>query len=178
MLYKFKSKSGSDVIMMGPNGDEVLRLIGKQPAPKGIIEPGDMPAAMAAIEQAVLAEEAAREQAERARVLAEQEYLAQLAALQQQQQQQQAAATATADHQIEEARRAAAEIARTQQELSASTGFSAPAPASSERTFRVEITVNNRQGPGDIINELSEQDIGRLAQRILIEIAQNKGLSL
>lgn len=64
MLYKFKSKSGSDVIMMGPNGDEVLRLIGKQPAPKGIIEPGDMPAAMAAIEQAVLAEEAAREQAE------------------------------------------------------------------------------------------------------------------
>jgi hypothetical protein len=64
MLYKFKSKSGSDVIMMGPNGDEVLRLIGKQPAPQGIIEPGDMPAAMAAIEQAVLAEEAAREQAE------------------------------------------------------------------------------------------------------------------
>lgn len=64
MLYKFKSKSGSDVIMMGPNGDEVLRLIGKQPAPQGIIEPADMPAAMAAIEQAVVAEEAAREQAE------------------------------------------------------------------------------------------------------------------
>ena len=43
MLYKFKSKSGSDVIMMGPNGDEVLRLIGKQPAPQGIIEPAGGP---------------------------------------------------------------------------------------------------------------------------------------
>lgn len=62
MLYKFKSKSGSDVIMMGPNGDEVLRLIGKSPSPSGIIEPAAMPAAIAAIEQAVAADEAARAQ--------------------------------------------------------------------------------------------------------------------
>jgi hypothetical protein len=59
MIYKFKSKSAGDVIMMGPNGDEVLRLIGKEPAPKGIIEPAAMPAAIAAIEQAVAADEAA-----------------------------------------------------------------------------------------------------------------------
>ena len=64
MLYKFKSKAGSDVIMMGPNGDEVLRLIGKGPAPKGIIEPEAMPAAIAAIEHAVAADEAARAQQE------------------------------------------------------------------------------------------------------------------
>ena len=60
MLYKFKSKAGSDVIMMGPNGDEVLRLIGKSPAPQGIIEPDAMPAAIAAIERAVEADEARR----------------------------------------------------------------------------------------------------------------------
>jgi hypothetical protein len=64
MLYKFKSKAGSDVLMMGPNGDEVLRLIGKAPAPRGIVEPAAMPAAIQAIEQAVAAEESARRQAE------------------------------------------------------------------------------------------------------------------
>ncbi|HEY0855845.1 MAG TPA: DUF1840 domain-containing protein [Albitalea sp.] len=64
MIYKFKSKAAGDVIMMGPSGDHVLRIIGKAPAPKGIIEPAAMPAAIAAIEQAVLDEEAARQQAE------------------------------------------------------------------------------------------------------------------
>jgi hypothetical protein len=64
MIYKFKSKAAGDVIMMGPSGDHVLRIIGKAPAPPGIIEPAAMPAAIAAIEQAVLEEEAARKQAE------------------------------------------------------------------------------------------------------------------
>ena len=64
MIYKFKSKAAGDVIMMGPSGDHVLRIIGKQPAPKGIIEPPDMPAAIAAIERAVVDEENARKQAE------------------------------------------------------------------------------------------------------------------
>ena len=64
MIYKFKSKAAGDVIMMGPSGDQVLRTIGKEPAPKGIIEPGAMPAAMRAIEQAVAADEAARARAE------------------------------------------------------------------------------------------------------------------
>jgi hypothetical protein len=65
MIYKFKSKAAGDVIMMGPAGDDVLRLIGKAPAPQGIIEVGAMAGAMAAIEQAVAADEAARAQAER-----------------------------------------------------------------------------------------------------------------
>ena len=59
MLYKFKSKAAGDVIMLGPNGDQVLRLIGKEPAAKGIIEAADLPAAMAAIRAAVDADEGA-----------------------------------------------------------------------------------------------------------------------
>ena len=65
MIYKFKSKAAGDVIMMGPTGDDVLRLIGKSPAPKGIIEHGMMGAAITALEQAVAADEAARAQAEK-----------------------------------------------------------------------------------------------------------------
>ncbi|MCW7539857.1 DUF1840 domain-containing protein [Aquabacterium sp. A7-Y] len=64
MLYKFKSKAAGDVIMTGPAGDHIVRLIGKEPAPKGIIEPSQMPAATAALERAVLEDEAARERAE------------------------------------------------------------------------------------------------------------------
>ena len=64
MIYKFKSKAAGDVIMTGATGDHILRLLGKEPAPKGIILPADMPAAIAALEQAVHDEEAARRQAE------------------------------------------------------------------------------------------------------------------
>jgi len=64
MIYKFRSKSAGDVIMMGPSGDQVLRIIGKSPAPTGIIEPAAMPAAIAAIERAIVAEDEARKQAE------------------------------------------------------------------------------------------------------------------
>jgi len=65
MIYKFKSKASGDIIMMGPTGDALMRAIGREPAPQGIIEPAAMPAAMVAIEQAVLADEAARAEAER-----------------------------------------------------------------------------------------------------------------
>ena len=60
MIYKFKSKAAGDVIMLGPNGDQALRIIGKPPAAAGIIEVAAMPAAMAALEQAIAAEDAAR----------------------------------------------------------------------------------------------------------------------
>jgi hypothetical protein len=41
MIYKFKSKATGDVIMLGPHGDAVVApAIGREPAPKGIIEPG------------------------------------------------------------------------------------------------------------------------------------------
>lgn len=64
MIYKFKSKAAGDLIMMGPNGDALLRAIGREPAPKGIIEPAACGPAIAAIEQALLADEAARAEAE------------------------------------------------------------------------------------------------------------------
>ncbi len=65
MLYKFRSKAAGDVIMLGPNGDQLMRLLGRDPAPQGIFEPAAMPAAIQALKDAVAAEEAAREQAER-----------------------------------------------------------------------------------------------------------------
>jgi Domain of unknown function (DUF1840) len=65
MLYKFRSKAAGDVIMLGPNGDQMLRLLGREPAPKGIIEVAHMAAAIAALQAAVQADEAARAEAER-----------------------------------------------------------------------------------------------------------------
>lgn len=66
MIYKFKSKAAGDVIMTGVSGDHILRLLGKEPAPQGIILPADMPAAIAALERAVQEDEAARREAEEA----------------------------------------------------------------------------------------------------------------
>ena len=58
MLYKFKCKAAGDVIMLGPNGDQVLRIVGKEPAAQGIIEAADLRAAIAALETAVATDEA------------------------------------------------------------------------------------------------------------------------
>ena len=58
-MYKFKSKADGDLIMMAPVGDQILRLVGKTPAAQGIIECAALPAAIAALEHAVDAEERA-----------------------------------------------------------------------------------------------------------------------
>jgi hypothetical protein len=63
MIYKFKSKATADLIMLGPNGDQLLRLIGREPAAKGIIEPQAMFAAIADLQQAVASEETRRDEA-------------------------------------------------------------------------------------------------------------------
>ncbi len=55
MLYKFKSKVTSDVIMLEPNGQEILQIIGKfspENPHKGIIEPQDMRLAIQRLEAA------------------------------------------------------------------------------------------------------------------------------
>lgn len=57
MIYKFKSPASGDVIMLGPQGDQMLRLIGREPAAKGIIEPAAMGAAIAALQAAVASDE-------------------------------------------------------------------------------------------------------------------------
>ncbi len=62
MLYKFKSKTAGDVIMLEPNGRRILEVIGKDPGATGIILPEQMPAAIAAIEAAIKLEESADEQ--------------------------------------------------------------------------------------------------------------------
>jgi len=60
MLYKFKSKAAGDVIMLAANGDQVMRLVGREPAAKGIFEVAHMPQLISALERAVAADEAAR----------------------------------------------------------------------------------------------------------------------
>lgn len=64
MLYKFKSKAAGDLIMLEPNGRQVLQIIGKDPAPKGIIEPAQMGAAIQALESAIAREEAEHKQSD------------------------------------------------------------------------------------------------------------------
>jgi len=67
MLYKFKSKATGDLIMLEPNGQRVLQIIGKDadigaPA-KGILLPEQMPAAIAALQAAIAQEEQTQQKA-------------------------------------------------------------------------------------------------------------------
>ena len=72
MLYKFKSKAAGDLIMLEPNGRRVLEIIGKDPQPKGIIEPDQMAGASASLEAAITREEAEQQaQAEEAKAKGE-----------------------------------------------------------------------------------------------------------
>ena len=59
-MYRFKSKADGDLIMMAPVGDQLLRIIGREPAAKGIIEVAALPPAIAALEEAIAAAELAR----------------------------------------------------------------------------------------------------------------------
>jgi Domain of unknown function (DUF1840) len=58
MIYKFKSSATGDVIMLAPQGDQMLRVIGREPSAKGIIEVADMPAALLALQAAIAKAEA------------------------------------------------------------------------------------------------------------------------
>lgn len=64
MLYKFKSKVTGDLIMLEPNGRQILQLIGKgddTSLTKGILQPSEMTAAVAALERAIAEDDAAQE---------------------------------------------------------------------------------------------------------------------
>jgi hypothetical protein len=63
MLYKFKSKSTGDLIMLEPNGRRVLEIIGKPAQLQGIVLPEQMDAALAALQAAVDFAEAERQAA-------------------------------------------------------------------------------------------------------------------
>ncbi|MFN3439755.1 MAG: DUF1840 domain-containing protein [Acidovorax sp.] len=58
MLYKFKSRAAADLIMLEPQGRQIVTLIGKTPGANGIVTAAQIPAAIAALEAAVLADEA------------------------------------------------------------------------------------------------------------------------
>ena len=58
MLYKFQSDVTGDLIMLEPNGQQMLTIIGKAPGASGIILPGQMAAAIAAVQAAVQAQAA------------------------------------------------------------------------------------------------------------------------
>lgn len=66
MIYKFKSKATGDLIMLQPNGESILKIIGKDDArqiKQGILLPEDMAQAIAALQAAVAREEQARAEA-------------------------------------------------------------------------------------------------------------------
>ena len=62
MIYKFRSKAAGDTVMLGPQGDQFLRAIGREPSAQGIIEVAAMPAALTALQQAIEQDDAARAQ--------------------------------------------------------------------------------------------------------------------
>jgi Domain of unknown function (DUF1840) len=58
MLYKFQSRAASDLLMLEPQGRRILQIIGKHGEDRrGILRPGDMLAAITALEAAILREE-------------------------------------------------------------------------------------------------------------------------
>jgi hypothetical protein len=63
MLYKFKSKVTADLIMLEPNGRQILTLIGKADAlAKGILLPLDMATAITALQKAIAQDEEIQQQ--------------------------------------------------------------------------------------------------------------------
>jgi hypothetical protein len=60
MIYKFKSKATGDLILLGPSGDQLLRIVGREPARQGIFEAAAMAACIQALTAAVEADDARR----------------------------------------------------------------------------------------------------------------------
>lgn len=53
MLYRFKSPSSADVLMLESHARQLLDIVGKPPGERGIITAGQIPAAIAALQAAV-----------------------------------------------------------------------------------------------------------------------------
>ena len=63
MLYKFKSPAAAPIIMLEPHGRQILTIMGRddpQSLRQGVLQPVDMPAAMAALKAAVAQDDALR----------------------------------------------------------------------------------------------------------------------
>ena len=59
MMITFQSQAAGDVMMFGEVAKQMLRIIGKEPADKGIITVAQLPAAIAALKEAIVADKAA-----------------------------------------------------------------------------------------------------------------------
>ncbi|MDR0478663.1 MAG: DUF1840 domain-containing protein [Burkholderiaceae bacterium] len=73
MLYKFKSPVAADVIMLQPNAEELLKIIGKTPGMAGIVTAAQAPAAIAALHAEIARREAKSESGNDASVSAHDE---------------------------------------------------------------------------------------------------------
>lgn len=58
MLYRFKSQAAAELIMLHNDGEEMLRLLGKDITPQGVITVAQMPNAIHALKQAMQSMEA------------------------------------------------------------------------------------------------------------------------
>jgi Fe-S cluster assembly ATPase SufC len=57
-LYRFKSRETGDLVMLQPDGQHILEIIGKDASAAGVILPQQIPAAVQALRDAVVLEEA------------------------------------------------------------------------------------------------------------------------
>jgi hypothetical protein len=57
MLYKFKCKATPDLIMLGPDAQRLLKLMGSDAPIKGIFTVAQQPVALAALEAAIAQDE-------------------------------------------------------------------------------------------------------------------------
>ena len=55
MLYKFKSQAAAEIIMLQPDAETLLKIIGKTPGAQGIVTVDQIPGAVAALRQAIAA---------------------------------------------------------------------------------------------------------------------------
>ena len=60
MLYRFKSRATADVVMLEASGRRLLEILGKDADAPGVITVAQMPAAVAALQAAVAADDAER----------------------------------------------------------------------------------------------------------------------
>ena len=63
MVYKFVSRATAEMIMLEADAKNILKAIGKDPSPQGIITVAQIPAAIQALQAAVAAEDERRQQA-------------------------------------------------------------------------------------------------------------------
>lgn len=58
MIYRFRSPATGDLVMLAATGDEILRLLGREPAAKGIFESAALTGAIERLQAAIAAAEA------------------------------------------------------------------------------------------------------------------------